>query len=301
MQPLQRWEPSIPPRVSHGNRAQAYMWLLSLTRPRDDAQAMPGTMKLDQRLRNAARRWLEPLQIVANEAFRTAFRLETPNNPRAPWILRFFLQSVDDPSLLVPVGQIWKQRGPGWEQVRAKQGRAQEKLLADLGLAMRVFPPLERALKTAHPEIANLSVQQAHTFLREVAPILEESGMGVIVPNWWTKRRRGLAARIRLKPDFEVAANGHTSALGLDTLVRYDWQLSLGGKGVSPEEFKRLAALKAPLVRVRGEWVELNPEDVERAEEFWEKNEGDTISLFKALELAAGTSDLDGELPIDSV
>ena len=300
-QSLQRWEPSIPPRVSHGNRAQAYMWLLSLTRPRDDAQAMPGTMKLDQRLRNAARRWLEPLQIVANEAFRTAFRLETPNNPRAPWILRFFLQSVDDPSLLVPVGQIWKQRGPGWEQVRAKQGRAQEKLLADLGLAMRVFPPLERALKTAHPEIANLSVQQAHTFLREVAPILEESGMGVIVPNWWTKRRRGLAARIRLKPDFEVAANGHTSALGLDTLVRYDWQLSLGGKGVSPEEFKRLAALKAPLVRVRGEWVELNPEDVERAEEFWEKNEGDTISLFKALELAAGTSDLDGELPIESV
>ncbi|HEX6509614.1 MAG TPA: DEAD/DEAH box helicase [Chloroflexota bacterium] len=294
-QSLQRWEPSVPARVSQGNRAQAYIWLLSLTRPRDER----ATIKIDQRLRGSVKRWLEPLQIVANEAFKTAFRLESPANPRAPWILRFFLQSVDDPSLMIPVGQIWKQRGHGWNQVRSKQGRPQEKLLADLGLAMRIFQPLERALKTAHPEVAHLSVQQAHVFLREAAPILEESGMGVIVPNWWTNRRRGLAARIRLSPG-EMSVNGK-SALGLDTLVRYDWQLSLGGKGINPEEFARLAALKAPLVRVRGEWVELNPEDVQRAQEFWQKNEGDTITLSKALSLAAGTSDLDGELPIESV
>ncbi|MGI8967839.1 MAG: DEAD/DEAH box helicase [Chloroflexota bacterium] len=294
-QSLQRWEPSVPARVSQGNRAQAYMWLLSLARPRDE----PGGIKLDQRVRTAVKRWLEPLQIVANEDFRTSFRLESPNNPRAPWVLRFFLQSVEDPSLLVPVGQIWKQRGAGWNQVRAKQGRPQEKLLSDLGMAMRVFPPLEKALKTAHPEQANLSVQQAHTFLREAAPILEESGMGVIVPNWWARRRQGLAARIRLKPDFE--ATEQRSALGLDTLVRYDWQLSLGGKGISPDEFARLAALKAPLVRIRGEWVELNAEDVHKAEEFWQKNEGDTISLSRALSLAAGTGELEGDLPVESV
>ncbi|GAC1466504.1 MAG: DEAD/DEAH box helicase [Chloroflexota bacterium] len=295
-QSLQRWEPSVPPRVSQGNRAQAYIWLLTLARSRSD----PTSAKVDQRLRGAMKRWLQPLQVVANEAFRTCFRLEAPTNPRAPWLLRFFLQSVDDPSLIVPVGQIWKQRGPGWQQVRAKQGRPQEKLLADLGLAMRVFQPLEKSLKTAHPEMAHLSVQQAYAFLREAGPVLEESGMGVIVPPWWTRRRRGLAARIRIKPDFE-ATNGQASLLGLDTLVRYDWQLSLGGKGVNPEEFARLAKLKAPLVRVRGEWVELNPEDVERAQEFWEKNDGDTISLSKALSLAAGTSELDGDLPIESV
>jgi SNF2 family DNA or RNA helicase len=87
----------------------------------------------------------------------------------------------------------------------------------------------------------------------------------------------------------------------LNTLVRYDWQLSLGGKGVSPEEFARLAKMKAPLVRVRGEWVELSPEDVGRAQEFWEKNEGDCIALSKALSLAAGTSEMDGDIPIESI
>jgi SNF2 family DNA or RNA helicase len=295
-QSLQQWEPSVPARVSQGNRAQAYIWLLSLARARDETS----TMKIDQRLRGSVKRWLQPLQVVANEAYRTCFRLEAPPNPRAPWVLRFFLQSVEDLSQLVPVGQIWKQRGHGWHVVRSRQGRPQEKLLADLGLAMRIFPPVEKALKTAHPEIANLSVQQAHTFLAEAAPILEESGIGVIVPNWWNRRRRGLAARIRLRPEFE-SVNGAASALGLDTLVRYDWQLSLGGKGVSPEEFARLAALKAPLVRIRGEWVELKPEDVQKAQQFWEKNNGDTISLSKALSLAAGTSDLDGDLPIESV
>jgi SNF2 family DNA or RNA helicase len=297
-QSLQRWEPSVPPRVSQGNRAQAYIWLLSLARPRSEEQ--PTTIKLDQRLRGSIKRWLQPLQVVAHEAFKTCFRLEAPSNPRAPWLLRFFLQSVEDPSLLVPVGQIWRQRGAGWHQVRSKQGRPQEKLLADLGLAMRIFQPLEKALKTAAPEIAHLSVQQAYTFLREAAPILEDGGMGVIVPNWWTRRRRGLAARIRLKPEFDQA-NGGASILGLETLVRYDWQLSLGGKGVSPEEFARLAKLKAPLVRVRGEWVELNPEDVQKAQVFWEKNEGDTITLSKAMALAAGIGDLDGDLPIESV
>ncbi|HEX8919227.1 MAG TPA: DEAD/DEAH box helicase, partial [Chloroflexota bacterium] len=297
-QSLQRWEPSVPARLNHGNRAQAYIWLLTLARPREEEQ--PSTIKIDQRLRGAVKRWLQPLQVVANEAFKTCFRLESPSNPRSPWILRFFLQSVEDPTVLIPVGQIWRQRGHGWHQVKAKQGRPQEKLLADLGTAMRIFQPLEKALKTAAPECAHLSVQQAYAFLREAAPILEESGMGVILPNWWNRRRRGLAARIRIKPEFEVT-NGQSSLLGLDTLVRYDWQLSLGGKGVSPDEFARLAKLKAPLVRVRGEWVELNPEDVQRAQQFWEKNAGESISLSKALSLAAGTSDLDAELPIESV
>ncbi|MGH2448728.1 MAG: DEAD/DEAH box helicase [Chloroflexota bacterium] len=294
-QSLQRWEPSVPARVSQGNRAQAYMWLLGLTRPKDDLN----TIKLDQRLRSAARRWLEPLQVVANEAYRTAFRLEAPRNPRAPWVLRFFLQAVDDLDVLVPVGQIWKQHGAGWQQVKAKQGRAQEKLLADLGLAMRVFPPLEKSLKTAAPEFANLSVQQAHVFLREVAPILEESGMGVVLPGWWQHRRQGLGARIRLKPDFDQVEQH--SMLGLDTLVRYDWQLSLGGKGINPEEFERLARLNAPLVRIRGEWVELNPEDVRKAQDFWANHAGDSLPLSQALSLAAGTAELDGDLPIESV
>jgi SNF2 family DNA or RNA helicase len=295
-QSLQRWEPSIPPRVSQGNRAQAYMWLLSLARPREE----PTEIKLDQKLRVAVRRWLEPLQVVANEAFKTAFRLESPKNPRSPWMLRFFLQSVDDPNLLVPVGQIWRQRGGGWNQVRAKQGRPQEKLLADLGTAMRIFPPLEKALKTAHPEVAHLSVQQAYLFLIEAAPVLEETGMGIMLPAWWAQRRHGLGARIRLKPDVEVG-NGHASMLGLDTLVRYDWQLSLGGKGVTAEEFARLAKLKAPLVRVRGEWVELRPEDVEKAQSFYEKHEEATLTLSEALALAAGTSELEGDLPVESL
>lgn len=294
-QSLSRWEPSVPSRVNQGNRAQAYIWLLSLTRMREETQ----TVRPDARLRQAVKRWLEPLQVAANEAYRTCFRLESPNNPRAPWSLRFFLQSVDDPTQLVPVGQIWRQRGHGWNQVRARQGRPQEKLLADLGMAMRVFPPLEKALKTAHPEVAHLSVQQAHLFLVEAGPVLEDSGFGLIVPNWWNRRRRGVAARIRLKPGELVG--GAPSGLGLDTLVRYDWRLSLGGKGINPEEFARLAALKAPLVRIRGEWVELTAEDVKKAREFWEKNEGDTITLSQALSLAAGTSELEGDLPIESV
>jgi len=38
---------------------------------------------------------------------------------------------------------------------------------------------------------------------------------------------------------------------------------------MSAEEFDRLAALKVPLVKARGEWVVIRPEDVEAAIRFW--------------------------------
>jgi SNF2 family DNA or RNA helicase len=53
------------------------------------------------------------------------------------------------------------------------------------------------------------------------------------------------------------------SPLGLDALVEFDWQVALGGETLDREEFFELAELKQPLVRVRGQWVELSPQRVE--------------------------------------
>jgi hypothetical protein len=37
------------------------------------------------------------------------------------------------------------------------------------------------------------------------------------------------------------------------------------------EELQRLAKLKAPLVKLRGQWVQINPEEIKAAIEFWKK------------------------------
>ena len=47
--------------------------------------------------------------------------------------------------------------------------------------------------------------------------------------------------------------------------MAYDWEVALGDQPLTREEFEHLARLKEPLVQVRGQWVELHPEQVEQS------------------------------------
>ena len=53
--------------------------------------------------------------------------------------------------------------------------------LTGLGYAARFFEPLERAPRRAAPERLRLDTEEAFD-LRGCAPLLEESGFGVLVP-----------------------------------------------------------------------------------------------------------------------
>ena len=70
------------------------------------------------------------------------------------WSLRYFLQAADDPSLLVPAGDVWKESGDSLQFLTRKFDHPQEKMLADLGKASKLFPPIEDSLNTATPVAA---------------------------------------------------------------------------------------------------------------------------------------------------
>ena len=57
-----------------------------------------------------------------------------------------------------------------------------------------------------------------------------------------------------------------------------DWEVALAGKKLSLRELEDLAKLKAPLVKVRGQWVEMNAEEIQAAIQFWKKKASDEIS-----------------------
>ncbi len=72
----------------------------------------------------------------------------------------------------------------------------------------------------------------------------------------------------------------------MDGIVAYNWQIALGDQTLSPAEFEKLASLKVPLVKVRGQWVELKPEEIEKAIAFFKKRHGEgEMSLREALRL----------------
>ncbi len=267
----------------------------------------------EQALRDFARDlhgWQHSLDLTEQHApFRTCFRLEPPEQPKQEeeqdaslekaspdWHLRFFLQALDDRSLLVPAHEVWRERSHTLNFLNHAFENPQERLLSDLGKAARIYPQLTESLRGSRPEILTLSSEDAYCFLRETAPLLEQSGFGIQVPPWWQKVRPKLRLQLRA-PQASVG----TSVMGMNTLVDYDWSVSVGEQQIEAEEFERLVELKQPLVKVRGQWVEIRPEEAEAAIAFFKKRGGHgKLPLKEALQMSLGEPP-EAQLPIEEV
>jgi SNF2 family DNA or RNA helicase len=253
--------------------------------------------------------WLRNLHLAGDKVFRIAFRLEAPmqqgdTTQEKNWLLHFLLQAREDPSLLVPAQQVWQTKGKALTALNHRFEQPQEKLLAGLGFAARLFEPLRDGLKTSNPTALTLSTPQAFDFLRETAVLLESSGFGVLVPPWWNKPGTRLGIRLKMSgrskgPGADVIPK---SKMTLSNLIRYKWELSLGGQSLSEQEFRALVDLKAPLVQIRGQWVQLDPEQIEAAIRFWEKQDLEAeVDMQEALQLGLGATDEVEGLPVEGV
>ncbi len=247
--------------------------------------------------------WLGQLLPATNAAFRTCFRLDPPTEDgkqNMAWRISYYLQASDDRSLLVPAEKVWRERKSTLTFLKRQFENPQERLLTDLGRASRLFPAIEESLKTARPKDLRLTTEQAYTFLRESVPLLEQSGFGVLVPPWWQKPTARLSVKLKLRPK-----KGSKTASGIFTLqsiIEYDWAVSVGDTTLSDEEFEKLVNLKMPLIQIRGQWIELRPEEIEAAIAFFEKKRATgEMELGEALRLGLGQEQSELGLPISDI
>ncbi len=242
--------------------------------------------------------WKSPLHEIEKSEFRTCFRLEPPDDLESGiWSLRYFLQASDDPSLLVPVESVWRESKDTLQFLNRKFDQPQEKLLSDLGKASRLYPAIEDSLHSARPKAAQLTTQQAYTFLKEAVPLLTESGFGILIPPWWNKGTSNskLGVKLNMKPKHGTKTT--KGIFGFDSIIQYDWQLALGDEPISEEEFENLVNLKEPLVQIRGQWVEVKKEDIAAAIKFFKSRNSGEMKLGEALRLGIGSSE-DTVLPV---
>lgn len=230
-------------------------------------------------------------QTQDNIPFYLYFQLQTPKKAEEPWQLQFQVAPKNDPSLKISLQDYWR-LGTKEKTVFYKQfGKEFESnLLLNLGYAARIYPLLWTGLETNEPKSIFLDLDEAFEFLKETAWVLENAGYKVIIPAWWTPKGRK-RAKLRLK----VSANGNASKsetksyFGLDTLVQYQYQLSIGEHPVSESEWQQLVNAKVPLVKFRGEWVELDLAKMQQMLEFWQKQgqENRDMSLLELLQREA--------------
>ncbi|MDW7709496.1 MAG: DEAD/DEAH box helicase [Deferrisomatales bacterium] len=273
-------------------------WLAALVAP---DPALTGTADELAALARAVGEWHRPLDAVSASPLRLCFRLEEPpeEDGAAPWQVRYLLQPLDDPSLLLPAGEVWSAKGKKKALLARGGADPRHYLLGALGQAAGLCPAIEQSLRSPAPEGYALDGDGARDFLVETAGALEQAGFGVLLPAWWTGRgsRVRLGVRAQVKSPKLSAGGGLT----LDALVEFRWQAALGGETMTLAELQELAALKSPLVRVRGQWVEVDGAELKAALALWKKKGAERMTVRDVLRLSLGQGDGPGALPVEGV
>jgi SNF2 family DNA or RNA helicase len=303
---------SAPPAVQPAyqeNKALASVhdrWLHAL---RSSDGAVSATKTEQKRLAQELAEWRRPIAVATAAPFRLCFRLEEPDGNGAsaksaepatrPWYLRYLLQAVDDPSLLIPVADAWALRGRRAALLNRDALAAREYLLSALGQAAGICPVIDESLKTSTPNGYHLDASGAHSFLTEKAWLLEQAGFGVLLPAWWS--RKGTKLRLSVRAHVTSPKMQGGIGLGLEEIIQFDWQVALGDEVLSLEELELLAKLKAPLVKVRGQWVQLSAEEIQQALDFWKNKGAGKASVRELIQMSLGGSQTAGSLAFAGV
>lgn len=234
------------------------------------------------------REWSRPLSITCASTFRLCFKLEEPPFEKPGWCVNYLLQKRDDPSLFIPVKDVWKLKSEKAYILKIDKA-VKEYLLFSLGQASVVCSEVEESLKMKEIWGYEVNSNGAHDFLANKASALEESGFVVLLPSWWTKK--GTKQRLQIKANVKGNKLKGKGFLSINDIVDFDWELSIGDLKLTHEELTELARLKSPLVKIRGQWVQLTAEEIQAACEFWKQKKMTQVSVRDLVRMRLGGSE----------
>lgn len=250
-------------------------------------------------------RWHRQLQDIHREGgFVLCLRLQEAL-PDAPdrWYLELLTASRKDPSLQLALSDYWLLKAPEQTAFARRFGRNfEQQLLVQAGQAARMYPKLWQALNTDQPVGVTLDHDEALTFLREHAWVLEDSGYRVMVPSWWTPQgRRKAKLRLRANSPMPQDSGASSGYFSLPALAQYRYELAIGGEPVSDAEWQALVNAKSELVHFRGQWMELNRAEMVKMLDFWERHKDQALDmpLTELLKKAASAEEEGFELVCD--
>ncbi|HAX78738.1 MAG TPA: ATP-dependent helicase [Cyanobacteria bacterium UBA11372] len=300
---VRAWGNSTPPTAATPVRE----WLQALSKVSDNL--VQATGEAVGRLETALQTWtaavqdyivVSPSQGLGQNLYRTCFAIYPPTAGENNWRLEYFLQAADDAEFLISASRIWNHTAAELVHQGRKINHPQETFLQGLGLAARLFAPIEPSLRERRPQSCLLTPLQAYEFIKSAAWRLKDSGLGAILPPSLASHE-GWANRLGLKIQAQTPSTKKNERLGLQSLLNFKWELSIGGQTLSKAEFDRLVAQNTPLVEINGEWVELRAQDVRAAQTFFaSRKEQMALSLEDALRLSTGDTQTIEKLPVVS-
>ena len=193
--------------------------------------------------------------VAASGELQLCLRCHEPVDARRRrWLVELLLRPAADPSLLVPLVAFWAGESPF-------AASAFEAVLGQLGQLTRLAPELAPLLEQQAPSSLELDEAGLVQLVTQRSALLAEAGFAMLLPSGLRQgqrlamRARALAAPASKRGKGAPAGGG--AGLDLTRMFSFEWQAVLGDRPLSAAELaslERAAALKRPLVRLRGQW-----------------------------------------------
>ncbi|WP_328500993.1 DEAD/DEAH box helicase [Streptomyces sp. NBC_00457] len=198
------------------------------------------------------------------------------------------VHSLADPTLVVDAAALW-----AGEADTAFGPRAHVDAALAVRRAARVWPPLDRLAEQDVPDVLALTEGELGELLGAAATRLAAAGVAV---HWPRDLAQDLTAAAVVRPAPGSATDG-TGFFESEELLQFRWQLALGGDPLTEAEMDALAEAHRPVVRLRDQWVLVDPALVRKAR----KRELGLLDPVDALSVAlTGSAEVDGET-VDAV
>ncbi|MET8134177.1 DEAD/DEAH box helicase [Streptomyces sp. NPDC005251] len=169
------------------------------------------------------------------------------------------LRSLADPTVLADAADLWSGHATAPELFGP---RAKVDTLLTLRRAARAWPPAARMLDSAAPAGLELSDEEAQALLGDAAESLAAAGVAV---HWPKELVRELTAAGVLEPARRKGTQSSAeSFLSSGAMLDFRWRVALGDRELTEEELERLVQAHRPIVRLRDQWVVVDPELVRR-------------------------------------
>ncbi|MET8716934.1 DEAD/DEAH box helicase [Streptomyces sp. NPDC004735] len=193
------------------------------------------------------------------------------------------VHSLADPTYVTDAATLWS--GGAGEPFGP---RARIDAVLALRRAARVWPPLERLLDQPVPDVLAVTEDELYELIGPAGARLAAAGVAL---HWPRELARSLTAAAVVRPAPGSATDG-TSFFDAEQLFAFDWQLSLGDDRLTEAEMDTLAEAHRPVVRLRDQWVVVDPALVRKAR----KRELGLLDPVDALAVAlTGSAEVDGQ------